>query len=300
MDIKQLRYFVTVANEKQITRAAKKLFMAQPPLSRHILELEKEIGKPLFFRTKNGLELTSAGEVLLQKAQDMTFQVENLKYFINDDAPENLNGILKIGSLISCTPKLTDYLKKFTSSHPRVTYKIWEDTPANLLDLLYKRKIELLFLRTPTFDAGNLAVVPLCTEQFYLAVPTAMDSSPQSDHIALEEMAQLPLIMLHDGRSIGYNELFINDFANLNIKPNIICQCSNSSLAIMLVLSGLGATIMPEQLLLKYFPTKTTNIKRIEGVSSDTKPVVIFNPRQYISPVAEKLLEVIGIDIKLF
>ncbi|MCC8056565.1 LysR family transcriptional regulator [Cloacibacillus sp.] len=299
MDIKQLKYFVTVANEGQITRAAQKLFMAQPPLSRHIIELEKEIGKPLFLRTKKGLDLTSAGEALLQKAQDLIFQIENLKYYINDDIPENLSGILKIGSLISCTPKLTDYLKKFASFHPHVTYKIWEDTPNNLLDLLYKREIELLFLRTPTFNAGSLAVVPLAAEQFYLAVPAAMDSCPQWDYISLEEMAELPLIMLHDGKSIGYNELFINDFANLNIKPNIICQCSNSSLAIMLVFSGLGATIMPQQLL-KHLPNKRTNIKRIEGVSSDTKPVVIFNPKQYISPMAKKLLEIMDVDVKLF
>lgn len=299
MDIKQLKYFVTVANEGQITKAAQKLFMAQPPLSRHIIELEKEIGKPLFLRTKKGLELTSAGEALLQKAQDLIFQIENLKYYINDDIPENLSGILKIGSLISCTPKLTDYLKKFASFHPHVTYKIWEDTPNNLLDLLYKREIELLFLRTPTFNAGSLAVVPLAAEQFYLAVPAAMDSCPQRDYISLEEMAELPLIMLHDGKSIGYNELFINDFANLNIKPNIICQCSNSSLAIMLVFSGLGATIMPQQLL-KHLPNKRTNIKRIEGVSSDTKPVVIFNPKQYISPMAKKLLEIMDVDVKLF
>ena len=299
MDIKQLKYFVTVANEGQITKAAQKLFMAQPPLSRHIIELEKEIGKPLFLRTKKGLELTSAGEALLQKAQDLIFQIENLKYYINDDIPENLSGILKIGSLISCTPKLTDYLKKFASFHPHVTYKIWEDTPNNLLDLLYKREIELLFLRTPTFNAGSLAVVPLAAEQFYLAVPAAMDSCPQRDYISLEEMAELPLIMLHDGKSIGYNELFINDFANLNIKPNIICQCSNSSLAIMLVFSGLGATIMPQQLL-KHLPNKQTNIKRIEGVSSDTKPVVIFNPKQYISPMAKKLLEMMDVDVKLF
>ena len=299
MDIKQLKYFVTVANEGQITKAAQKLFMAQPPLSRHIIALEKEIGKPLFLRTKKGLELTSAGEVLLQKAQDLIFQIENLKYYINDDIPENLSGILKIGSLISCTPKLTDYLKKFASLHPHVTYKIWEDTPNNLLDLLYKREIELLFLRTPTFNAGSLAVVPLAAEQFYLAVPAAMDSCPQRDYISLDEMAELPLIMLHDGKSIGYNELFINDFANLNIKPNIICQCSNSSLAIMLVFSGLGATIMPQQLL-KHLPNKRTNIKRIEGVSSDTKPVVIFNPKQYISPMAKKLLEIMDVNVKLF
>ncbi|MCD7951931.1 MAG: LysR family transcriptional regulator [Synergistaceae bacterium] len=299
MDIKQLKYFVTVANEGQITKAAQKLFMAQPPLSRHIIELEKEIGKPLFLRTKKGLELTSAGESLLQKAQDLIFQIENLKYYINDDIPENLSGILKIGSLISCTPKLTDYLKKFASFHPHVTYKIWEDTPNNLLDLLYKREIELLFLRTPTFNTGSLDVVPLAVEQFYLAVPAAMDSCPQRDYISLEEMAELPLIMLHDGKSIGYNELFINDFANLNIKPNIICQCSNSSLAIMLVFSGLGDTIMPQQLL-KHLPNKRTNIKRIEGVSSDTKPVVIFNPKQYISPMAKKLLEIMDVDVKLF
>ncbi|MCD8164274.1 MAG: LysR family transcriptional regulator substrate-binding protein [Synergistaceae bacterium] len=194
---------------------------------------------------------------------------------------------------------MTDYMKKFASFHPHVTYKIWEDTPNNLLDLLYKREIELLFLRTPTFNAGSLAVVPIAAEQFYLAVPAAMDSCPQRDYISLEEMAELPLIMLHDGKSIGYNELFINDFANLNIKPNIICQCSNSSLAIMLVFSGLGATIMPQQLL-KHLPNKRTNIKRIEGVSSDTKPVVIFNPKQYISPMAKKLLEIMDVDVKLF
>ena len=93
MDIKQLRYFVTVANEKQITRAAQKLCMAQPPLSRQIIELEKEIGKTLFIRTKYEMELTAAGKRLLQKAQDIIFQVDDLKYYVNDETPEKLSGV---------------------------------------------------------------------------------------------------------------------------------------------------------------------------------------------------------------
>lgn len=290
MDIKQLRYFVTVANEKQITRAAQKLCMAQPPLSRQIIELEKEIGKTLFIRTKYEMELTAAGKRLLQKAQDIIFQVDDLKYYVNDETPEKLSGVLKIGALMSCAPIFAQYLNIFSLIHPQVTYKLYEDTPANLLNLMYKREIELIFLRTPTFKAKQLTVVPLATESFSLAVPARLDPCPFKDNITLQEIAPLPLIMLHDGDNIGYNELFISAFATLDIKPNIICQCPNSSLALILVFSGLGATIMPQKLL-QWFPNDSTHIKKITGLVPDTKPVMLFDSKRYLSPIAKQFLE---------
>lgn len=296
MDIKQLKYFVTVANEKQITRAAQKLCIAQPPLSRQIIALEKEIGKTLFIRTKHGLELTIAGSQLLQKAQDIIFQLDELKNYVNDETPEKLTGILRIGALVSCAPIFAQYLNIFSSRHRHVTYKLYEDTPSSLLELMYKREIEIIFLRTPTFKSKNLTVVPLATESFCLAVPAAMDPCPSSINITLEEIADIPLIMLHDGKSVGYNELFISAFAHLDIKPNIICQCPNSSLALVLVFSGLGATIMPQKLL-QWFSNDSTHVKKIIGLVPDTKPVMLFDSNRYLSPIARQFLDTIKENI---
>ena len=261
MDVKQLKYFVTVANEKQITKAAQKLYMAQPPLSRQILSLEKELGTTLFDRSRQGLELTEAGQAFLIKAQEILAQMEDLQAVAQKD-PQEISGLLNIGTLISCISILAKHLAIYHQKYPSVTYKLWEDAPHMLLELLKKREVELLFLRTPTCDPGDFASACLGVEEYYLAVPENMDPYPDQDEITLEQSATLPLILLHEGRSIGYNELILQEFIRLNLKPNIICQCSNSSLALLLIMGGMGATIMPQWVIMQ-FANKQIKCKRI-------------------------------------
>lgn len=295
MDIKQMQYFVTVAYEKNITKAAQKLYMAQPPLSRQIITIEREMGVDLFVRTRQGFELTEAGSALLVKVQDILMQIDELKTSIQS-SPQQIEGILNIGTLVSCSSIIVHHLLLFHNQFPQVNYRLWEDTPHQLLELLRKREVELVFLRTPTFDPGDFAVAELASEKFYLALPREMDTFPDYDYAEMEHIASLPLVLLHEGIAIGYNELILAEFHKRGFQPRIICQCPNSSLALLLVMGGMGASILP-QMVVNQFHNEQYRCKPIIDFPVITKPVVIWDQNRYLSTKARLLLTHLGVQV---
>lgn len=105
MDIRQLRYFLEIAREGQITRAAKRLHMEQPPLSRQLKQMEKELGVTLFDRSGKRLELTRAGELLRQKAESLLQQFHESLNEVKE-LDEGVRGTLAIGAVVSCVSLL--------------------------------------------------------------------------------------------------------------------------------------------------------------------------------------------------
>ncbi|MGI6630069.1 MAG: LysR family transcriptional regulator [Bacillota bacterium] len=298
MDIKQLKYFVAVAEEEHMTRAAKRLFMAQPPLSRQISLLEQELGVILFDRNGKRLKLTETGKRLYHKAQNILHQLDEM-VLETKESKKNISGELSIGALMSCIPILSDKIMYFRDNYPLVSFKIWEDIPSRLIELLEKRIIEIALVRTPTFEAKGFAVSTVETERFYLAVPKNMDPFPDKCEITLKTIKNLPLILLHSGQYIGYNELIIRECDRLGFQPNIICQCSNSTAALLLVIDGIGATILPQQIVTA-IPGDTISLKNITDFSLQTDISLVWDNKRYLSNCAKKMLELFQINEENF
>lgn len=294
MDLKQLEYFIMVANQGQITKAAKALFMEQPPLSKRIKDLENELDVQLFIRNKHGVDLTDSGMKLFIMAQEILAKINDLQTSIKYNSGE-IKTILNIGTLISCIPIISPYLLSLNHKYPAITYKIWEDNPYALLDQMKKGIVELLFLRTPTFAPGEFSFVTLQTEPFYLAVPKSIDPCPEKDNIPLEQVADIPLILLHEGHDIGYNEMVLNELRRKGLNHNILCQCSNSSSALFLVICGLGATVMPRSIA-SQFMNSTINLKAICDFTIDTSTIAVWYNNRYLSFAARQLLKEMGHD----
>ncbi|MGE0802756.1 MAG: LysR family transcriptional regulator [Lautropia sp.] len=192
MELRQLRYFVCVAQLRSFTMAAKSLAIAQPALSRQVQSLERELGTPLFQRHSRGISLTSAGELLLQRARSILAEVENTKAAIGDSGAQ-LSGNHTLGMPIPVMPLLAEHLfLTCPSRHPGISLNLIEGFSALLPQWLLGGSIDLAIL----YAAGHpeISVTPLLTEQLYVVGANSGRHAAVADY-SLRDLANLPLIM---------------------------------------------------------------------------------------------------------
>ena len=155
MNFKQLEYFSAVAEAKSISKAARALHVAQPPISRQLSMLEDELGVCLFLRNNKGVELTEAGRSLYQQSQHM---FQNFRMMIESvrDVNEGFRGILKVGIIYSNIPIVMDYLREYHAKYPRVELYVRLGSPKDLLDDLNKGNLHVLLLRNSAERVSQL------------------------------------------------------------------------------------------------------------------------------------------------
>lgn len=170
MELRQLQYALRIAEEHNFSRAAEKLHIAQPSLSQQLSKLEKEIGVLLFQRTTNSVELTYAGSIFVQKAQQIIDMVEQLKQEM-EDISEMKKGRLVIGSMpMTGSTILPFVLPVFQSAYPNIELLLIEETSANLEILTSQGQTDLSLLMLPLRE-DTLVYDPLLEEKIVLAVP---------------------------------------------------------------------------------------------------------------------------------
>jgi LysR family transcriptional regulator, salicylic acid-responsive activator of bsdBCD len=143
MDIRQLRYFVAIAEEGTITKAAQALHMAQPPLSRQLKIMEDELGVVLFERNKKKkLTLTIQGKLFLKKAKQVIHSLEDAILEVQEFG-EEVSGTLAVGATIYDAPLLLSALQDFRKKHSQVNFSVWEGNSTNLMELLENHQIDI-------------------------------------------------------------------------------------------------------------------------------------------------------------
>jgi DNA-binding transcriptional LysR family regulator len=248
MDIRQLRYFLAVAQEGQVTGAARRLHMEQPPLSRQLKQLEEELNVVLFDRSGKRLKLTPAGERLRQRAESLLAQLgETIQEVRELDG--GVRGELSIGSAVSCISLLPERIARFSEAYPLVTFRIREGDHFLLGELLERRKIELAITRLPfeaAFDPGKYAVKRLPSDPFVALLPLNWRPAPAGQAIRLEELAQLPFLTLKTEHTTAMHERIQSEFRRSGHAPRVLCECSSVALILAFVSAGVGATILPK------------------------------------------------------
>lgn len=188
MNLRQLTYFVATAEELHFGRAAERLGMAQPPLSRQIKQIEEELGAVLFNRGRNAVTLTQAGERLLERGRAVLRQVEDMKLEIRRIG-QGAEGRLRVGFVGSSTfGILPTIIKSFRAHYPEVNLSLIPMNNAALHRALIRREIDLAFARPALRDAEFL-VRKLGEEPLVLAAPDALETSggPAADLAALAD-----------------------------------------------------------------------------------------------------------------
>ncbi|BBL79032.1 LysR family transcriptional regulator [Rubrobacter xylanophilus] len=193
MELRHLRYFVAVAEEMSFNRAARRLRMAQPPLSTQIKQLERELGVRLFDRTSRGVRLTEAGELLLEEVRRLFVQLDQTTRLIQRVGHGEV-GRLALGFVPSATNEvLPPILREFTSRFPGVELFLREMRPDMVVQRLHEQQIDAGFLFLPLEDAA-LHVECISREPLVLALP---ESHPLASRrqVRLQEVSEEPFIL---------------------------------------------------------------------------------------------------------
>ena len=193
MDLRRLRYFVAVAEESSFNRAARRLHMAQPPLSNQIKQLEQELGVLLFERTSRGVRTTDAGELLLEEARRIFVQVDQTVRVVRRVGRGEV-GRLTLGFVPSASNEaLPPILNAFRDRFPEVELFLREMRPDRVVQQLRDKQVDAGFLYLPIGDA-SLNVECVSREPLVLALPTThpLASEPR---VGLRAVAEEPFIL---------------------------------------------------------------------------------------------------------
>lgn len=288
MDMRQLRYFVTVVEEGQITLAAQKLNMAQPPLSQSIKKMEHEIGAKLLVRHGRKLEVTEAGEVLYSKGLQLLNTFDETLGAVRETG-EGLRGTLSLGCVMTCIHQLPERVQSFHNLYPQVQLKILGGDPHQLSELVESRDIELAIVRSP-LHYKNVNMIEIANDPFVFIVPKSWTSVASLSSITMNQISEYPLIALHRVNGIGIYEIILDEFKRHGIKPKYICESPDATILLSIVKAGIGAIILPESALFNFSSEDLTTIK-IDDFSATTQTCVIWQKDRYISKAARKFIE---------
>ena len=247
MDIRQLRYFLMIADEKQVSAAAKKLYMSQPPLSQQLKNLEASVGEKLFERSGKYLEMTEAGKVLYKYALQITQLLEEAKNEVQD-VSAGVDGQLSIGINTFSLANLNTVFHEYKRKYPKITYKIQQNESSLLCYLLKQREIEMALVRLP-LEIDDFTLQHVHSEPFY--VISSKDKKIFSGEVTLKEVSQYPLV-LPSIKGLGVYYSIHEAFSKAKIQPNIIAEFSDLKLMMQLVSTDFGISIVPESLLYLY------------------------------------------------
>ena len=256
MELRHLRYFIAVAEEEHITRAAERLGMQQPPLSQQIRAIERELDVQLFRRKARGVELTDAGAAFLDDARATLAQLDQAIETTRRTA-RGEQGRLCIGvtSTSSFHPLVARTIRAFSEARPKVSLTLEESLSNELLQGLRDERMDAAFIRTVPAGAEGVVIQPLLHEPMIAALPSAhpLANEPSNAAIPLRRLAAETFILygppgtgMYDTiiaacHAAGFNPKVGNLGASTQQGPRI-----GSTLS--LVAAGLGITFVPASL----------------------------------------------------
>ena len=243
MELRHLHYFIAVAEELHFSRAAKKLFIAQPPLSQQIQRLEKELGVQLFLRSKRHVELTPAGKVFLEEARNTIVQAERSIQAARRAARGEI-GRLTVGFVGSAAYRIIPkMLPGFQQQYPHIQLTLLELTTAQQVQALLNQKIDVGLIRFPLHnDALTLRV--LHEEEFVLALA---EEHPLAKHsiIPLEAFQNEPFICFPRHLGLGLYAPILMLCQQAGFSPNVVQEAMQMPTVLSLVAAKIGVALVP-------------------------------------------------------
>lgn len=289
MELRQLRIFVTVAEEKSFTRAAQIMGYAQSNITAQVRLLEEEFGTRLFERLGKKIALTPDGERLLYHAQKLlrdASEVQAAMACITEP-----NGILNIGITESlCIFKLPALLKEYIRLYPKVKLVIRQGTPLDFARWLRENTIDVAFSLDQVISDDDLITKVLCEEPMIIV---GSDEHPliAKGHIELEDISRESFI--YTERNCSYRSVIEHYLADFKIKPLTSYEFDSIEAIKQFVLSGLGIALLPYAAVEKELAAgNMVDLKLIEP-KIEMYTQIIYHKNKWLSPTLVSLLDLV-------
>ncbi|MBB3211332.1 DNA-binding transcriptional LysR family regulator [Herbaspirillum sp. Sphag1AN] len=246
LELRQLRYFVAVAEERHFGRAAQLLHMTQPPLSQTIQALEDMLDTPLFVRTKRSVALTPAGQALLPEAKRLLQQAASLPDLARR-AATGASGLLSLSFISTADYSiLPPLLQRFRARYPQVQIDLREATTDVQLEDLMQGKIDAGLLLPPLSDKASavLDYLPVLSEPLVAALPAGFIRSKRA--ITLKTVRELPLIIFPRRIAPAFHDTILSCFRDAGVTPHIGQEAIQMQTIVGLVSAGMGMALVPQ------------------------------------------------------
>jgi DNA-binding transcriptional LysR family regulator len=256
IDLRQLRYFVAVAEEMHFGRAAARLHMTQPPLSQTIQALEATLGTMLFERTQRSVALTAAGAALLPEARRILQQADALPALVRR-AAAGASGSLSLAFVSTADYSvLPALLREFREAWPQVQIDLREATSDIQLEDLAQQRIDAGLLIPPLPERARIELdyLPLLKEPLVLAAPKGMKLLRGQQRVALPLLADAPLIIFPRRIAPALHDTILACFHGAGLTPRIGQEAIQMQTIVGLVSAGMGIALVPQSV---------SNLKRV-------------------------------------
>ena len=280
MEIRQLTYFAAIVEEGNISKAAERLHLSQPPLTRQLQLLETELGCSLFERDTRHMVLTEAGELLYEKAREVIRQCGDIRREVADIS-SGRKGTAHIGVVSSVSSRLLPvWIMRFHSLYPNVRIDLTERDSYEILESVRNQKTDIAIVRRP-FAGNDLEIFPISTEPMCAVGKREMFEGLPEGRLSLKHLVGKPVIIYHRWENILKDEAALNP----------ICRCEEAGTTAALSEAGLGIGIIP----LSAVPCKSENteVREIANSSLQSEICALKLKGRYTPAAAELFLDML-------
>lgn len=302
MNFQHLKYFLMVAEELNITRAAERLYISQQSLSNHISNLERELDVKLFTRSPK-LSLTYAGDLLVSTATQILDLYSQYLAKVGDINRQYL-GVLRVGISHTCgLALLPDILPQFRKEFPLVEFSLFEGNSTQLEDELSHGRTDLTICFQPIIMEGVTAV-PLTEQRLMMVVPRGFTDQlfgGQAEAVRqqyaqgadISAFQQLPFVLIKRGNRT--RNIVDQYFSRYYFKPKLILETENTVTTLAMAQAGIGITICPE-LFLRALPAANPDSAGVDlfpltDPSTFSKLVAGYRKDRYLSHFGERFIQ---------
>lgn len=284
MELRSLYYFTVVAEELNITKAAERLNMTQPPLSSQLKQLEQELGVTLLDRSRHGMELTPEGQLLLERARQIIELTEKSKAEI-ENMGKGMNGNIAIAMVEGRAPFfLARWIAGYAEEFPNVTFTLWNGSGDDVIARLRQGLADVAVVAAP-YDTENLHAVEIGSEPWVALISKYNPLSEKyGDEIPLKALVGERLIVPSRPSRVDAIRRW---FAEINEKPNIACELSSYIDAIALTELDAGVSIFPQTTLT---PNPLIVSKIITDSSKYVKYALVWNKNRLLGEPTKEFI----------
>lgn len=291
MNFTLIKYFLTLAETLNYTKASQILYTTQPNLSKSIVNLEEEVGVKLFIRTKRDVRLTPAGEIFRREAEKLMSHYMNAIYKARE-VEEGLNGYITLGFLGTATTKLLpEIVQKFKEEYPNIYLDLKDYTYSSLFDALIEDEIDIALI-----PDRELETVPNVMRKFIFADDMCL--AVGKDH----EAANLDVIDLYDVKdeffiqmdpkiSIRDHKLITTMCIEQDFTPQVIYEANTLINMLMMVECNMGVSILASHM--KLFATDNVRFIKLKGYEQYFKVVAAWKNHNDQDQNIIRLLQII-------